>query len=91
MRNGKSLKDYLVGIALPKTNETGRCDPCGKKTCLVWDSVKTTTPFTTEACRKTSKIQSGPLNCNSEKALYLQSQKKKIWFGMGIVVILIPI
>ena len=32
-RNGKSLKDYLVRAALPKTNETGRCVPCRKKTC----------------------------------------------------------
>ena len=31
-RNGKSLKDYLVRAALPKTNETRRCEPCGKKT-----------------------------------------------------------
>ena len=34
-RNVKSLKDYLVRAALPKTNETGRCEPCGKKTCSV--------------------------------------------------------
>ena len=27
-RNGKTLKDYLVRAALPKTNETGRCEPC---------------------------------------------------------------
>ena len=26
-RNGKSLKDNLVRAALPKTNETGRCEP----------------------------------------------------------------
>ena len=30
-RNGKSLKDYLVSTALHKTNEIGRCEPCGKK------------------------------------------------------------
>ena len=29
LRNGKSLKDYLVTAALPKSNETGRCEPCG--------------------------------------------------------------
>ena len=46
----------LVRAALPKTNETGRCEPCGKKTCLVCNSIRTT---------------SGPLNCNSEKVLYL--------------------
>ena len=34
-RNGKSLKDYLVRATLPKANETGRCEPCGRKTCLV--------------------------------------------------------
>ena len=49
-RNGKSLKDYLVRPVLPKTNETGRCDPCGKKTCLVCKSIRTTATFTTEAC-----------------------------------------
>ena len=70
-RNGKSLKDYLVRAILPKANETGRCEPCGKKTCLVCNSIRTTTTFTTEACREIFKIQSGPLNCNSEKVLYL--------------------
>ena len=48
-RNGKSLKDLLVRAALPKTNETGRCEPCGRKTCLVCNSIRTTTTFTTEA------------------------------------------
>ena len=69
--NGKSLKDYLVRAALPKTNETGRCEPCGKKTCLVCNSIRTTTTVTTEVCGEVFKIQSGPLNCNSEKVLYL--------------------
>ena len=68
--NGKSLKDYLVRATLPKANETGRCEPCRKKTCLVCNSVRTTTTFTTEACGEIFKIQSGPLNCNSEKVLY---------------------
>ena len=70
-RNGKSLKDYLVRESLPKTNQIGRYEPCGKKTCLVCDSIRTTTTFTTEAFRETFKTQSGPLNCNSEKVLYL--------------------
>ena len=43
----------------------------GKKTCLVCDSISTTTTFTTEACQETFKIQKGPLNCDSEKVLYL--------------------
>ena len=69
--NGKSLKDYLVRATLLKANETGRCEPCRKKTCLVCNSIKTTTTFTTEACGEIFQIQSGPLNCNSEKVLYL--------------------
>ena len=46
---GKSLKDYLVREALPKTNETGRSEPCGNKTCLVCNSIRTATTFTTVA------------------------------------------
>ena len=67
--NGKSLKDYVVTAALPKTNETGRCEPGGKKTCLVCNSIRTTATFTTEACGKNFKIQSCILNCNSERVL----------------------
>ena len=70
-RKGKSLKDYLVREALCRTNETGRCKPCGKKTCLVCNSVRNTATLTTQACRKTFKIQSGPLNCNLKKVLYI--------------------
>ena len=58
--NGKSHKDYLVIAALPKTNETRRCEPCGKKTCSVCNPIRTTTTFTTEACGEVFKIQSGP-------------------------------
>ena len=69
--NCKSLKDYLVRAALPKINETRRCEPCGRKTCLVCNSIRTTKTFMTEACGKVFKIQSCPLNCNLEKVLYL--------------------
>ena len=41
------------------------------KTCLVCDSINTTATFSTEACQETLKIQKGPLNCDSEKLLYL--------------------
>ena len=75
--NGKSLKDYLVRAALPKINETRRCEPCGRKTCLVCNSIRTTKTFMTEACGKVFKIQSGPLNCNLEKVLYLL--KCSVW------------
>ena len=56
---------------LPKLEESGRFEPCGKKTCLVCDSISTTATFTTEACQETFKIKKGPLNCGSEKVLYL--------------------
>ena len=74
-QNGKSLKDCLVRAVLPKNIETRGCEPCGKKSCLVCNSVRTTTTFTTEACREIFKIQSGPLTCNSEKVLYLLQRK----------------
>ena len=66
-RNGNSLKDYLVRTKLPKLGESGRCEPCGKETCLVCDSISTTTTFTTEAGQENFKIQKGRLNCDSEK------------------------
>ena len=77
--NGKSLEDYLVRAKLPKLGESGRCEPCGKKTCLVCDSISTTTPFTTEALLETFKIQKDPLNCDSEKVLHLLKCKVCGW------------
>ena len=74
-RNGKTLKDYLVRASLPKTNETGRCEPCEKKICLVCNSIRTTATFTTEAFGEGFKIQSGSLSFNSEKLLYLLKYK----------------
>ena len=65
------IKHYRVRAAPPETNETGRYEPFGKKTCLVCNSIRTATIFTTEACGEIFKIQSGPLNYNSEKVLYL--------------------
>ena len=70
-RNGKSLKDYLVRAALLKTDNSGGSEPCGNGTCQVCDHIITTNTFTTKACGEVFKIQSGPLNCNSEKVLYL--------------------
>ena len=69
--NGKSLKDFLVRATLPKLNESGRCEPCGKKICLVCDSISTATTFTIETCQETFKIQSSPLACDPEKVVYL--------------------
>ena len=70
-RNGKSLKDYLVRVKLSKLEESGKCEPCGNKSFLVCDSISTSTTFTTEACQETFKTQKSPLNCDSEKVLYL--------------------
>ena len=74
-RNGKSLKGCLFRAALRKTNETGRCEPRGKKTFSVYNSVRTTASFTMEACREIFKTQNSPLNCNSEKVLNLFKYK----------------
>ena len=73
--NGKSLKDYLIGVKLHKLDESETCEPCTKKTCLVCDSISTATTFNTKACQETFKIQKGPLNCDSEKVLYLRKCK----------------
>ena len=32
-RNGKSLKDYLVRAVLPKMDNVGGSEPCGKGAC----------------------------------------------------------
>ena len=70
-RNDKSLKDYFVRAKLSKLQESGKGESCGEKTCLVCDSISTTTTFTTEACQETFKIQRGLLNCDSEKGAIL--------------------
>ena len=69
--NGKNLKEYLVTAALPKTNETGRCEPSVKKTSLVCNPIRTTSTFITEACGEAFKIRSGQLG----KVLYLLKSK----------------
>ena len=70
-RNGKSYKDYLVRAALSKMGNAGGSKPCGKGTCQVCDHIITTNTFTAKACGEVFKIEGGPLNCNSEKVLYL--------------------
>ena len=52
-QNGKSLKDHLVRAKLSKLEESGKCKPCGKKRCLVCDSISTSTTFTTKVCQET--------------------------------------
>ena len=73
--NGEYLKDYLVIAALPKINEIGGNEPCGKEACLLCNSVRTTSNFTMKACKETFKIQSSPFNCNSERVLYFLKYK----------------
>ena len=70
-RNGKSLKDHLVRAKLPNVDITGRSESCGKGNCHVCDFICNTGTFSTKACGKTFKIQSGVLNCYSQKVVNL--------------------
>ena len=54
--------------ALPKIDNAGGSEPCGKGTCQVCDRIITTNTFTTKACEEVFKIQIDPL---TEKVLYL--------------------
>ena len=47
--------------ALPKMDNAGASEPCGKGTCQVCDHIITTNTFTTKSCWQVFKIQSGPL------------------------------
>ena len=94
-RNGKGLKGYQVRAVLTKTNETEICESCGKKTCLFYDSIRTATTLVTKTCGETFIIRSGPLNCNSEKVLYilkwkicgeaLMLEKPKLSFNIDLI------
>ena len=46
-----------------------------EKSFLVCNFISTATTFATEACQETFKIQSGPLNYDSEKVMYLSKCK----------------
>ena len=39
-RNGKGVKHFLFRATLIELNVGGRCEPCGKKTCLVCGSTE---------------------------------------------------
>ena len=64
-----------MSAALPKIYNAGGSEPCEKSTCQVCDHLITTNTFTTKAFEEVFKIQSGALNCNSEKVLYLLRSK----------------
>ena len=55
---------------LPKMNNAGGSEPCGKSTCQKYDHFITTNFFTTKACGEAFKIQ-------TLKVLYLL--RSKIW------------
>ena len=67
----KSLRDHLVRAKLPNVEITGRSKSCGKGNCQVCDFICDTDTFSTKTCGETFKIQSGVLNCNSQKVVYL--------------------
>ena len=100
-RNYKSLKDYLERAALPKMYNARGSEPCREGTCQVRDHIITTNTFTTKACGEVFKVQSGPLNCNSEKVLYLLRckicddssclEKLKQSFVFGLIIIKVNI
>ena len=52
-------------------DNAGGSEPCEKSTCQVCDHIITPNTFTTNTCGDVFKIQSGPLNCNSEKVISL--------------------
>ena len=64
LKTAESEEPYLKLMKPRDVNHVGR-------TPLVSNSIRTTTTFPTEACGEVFKIQRGPLNCNSEKVLYL--------------------
>ena len=75
-RNGKSLNDHFVGAKLPNIAITGRFELCGKGNPQVCDFVCDADTFSTKTCSETFKIQSGILNCNSQKVVYLLKWRK---------------
>ena len=52
-------------------DNAGGSEPFGMVTCKVCDHIIITTTFTANSCGEAFKIQSRPLNCNSEKVFYL--------------------
>ena len=61
----------MVRAKLPNVEVTGRSELCGKENCQVCDVTCNTNFCATNSCGETFKIQSGILNCNSQKVAYL--------------------
>ena len=69
--NGKSLNGHLIRAKLSLDKVTGRSESCRKRNCLVYDFICNTDTFSANGYVETFKIQSGVLNCNSDKVIYL--------------------
>ena len=60
----------MVRAKLPNVEITGRSESCGKRNCQVCDFTCNTDTSSIKACGEIFKIQSGVLNCNSQKVVY---------------------
>ena len=69
--NDKSIKDDLFRAKLTYFEITGSPESCENGNCQVFDFICVTDTFSLRAQCETFKIQSGTLNCNSQKVVYL--------------------
>ena len=76
VRNGKSLKDYLIRASLPILNQTLGSELCGKRNCQVCQFIVNTDTFSPITTDETFEINKGPLNFNSKEVIYLSECKK---------------
>ena len=75
-RNGKNLKDHLVRASLLILNKTLGSEPCGERNYQVWQFIVSRDNFSLIITDESFKINKGPLNCNSQKVVYLSQYKK---------------
>ena len=71
-KNGKSLKDHLVRLVLPKIDVAGSSGPCGGKRlpCELCKLMKKTSSFKKRNSDETYHIHQ-VLNCNSQNTVYV--------------------
>ena len=60
----------MLRSKLPNVELTGRSESCGKENCQVCDFICDADTFSAKACDETFEIQSGVLNCTSQKVVY---------------------
>ena len=65
--NGKSLKNYLVRTALPKMDNAGGSELCGKGTYQVCDYIITLTLLKQKHVGKYLKLKVGPLTITQKR------------------------